>query len=225
MTMPYTKQKVAVILTMTGLLSAGCGLVAQARGPRVVGSGPVRTHVRKVAAFTKIKVGLGTTVEIEVGPSPSLEIDAQDNIEKIIDSDVKSGELTIDSHSNYTGAGPIKLRIKTPSLDGITILGSSQVTANKFQTKALAIAINGAGDIVFEGSCDDVSVAINGSGRIDLSKFASKTAQVNINGAGNVKVDPRDALTVSISGSGEITYSGNPTVTKAISGSGSVNKA
>lgn len=162
---------------------------------------------------------------MEVGPSPAVEVLAPDNVNAVIDVSVADETLSIDTDARIDGDSQTTLKIKVPSLEGITVLGSNEIVSNRFSAKNLSLALNGAGSVILEGTADNLSITINGAGDLNLKKFKVKSASIQINGAGDITVDATETLDADIRGGGTIRYLGSPRVTKSVAGAGTVERA
>lgn len=196
------------------------------RGERIRGSGKMATEMRDVSGFTAIRVNNSTDIDITIGEKFSVELEAEDNLLEIIETEVVRGELritTADGYNVWSRRGS-RLTITMPSLDGIKISGSSDLRAQGISGDEFTIEINGSGDIELSGKAEEVEIEIRGSGDIDARDFHATNVEIDIRGSGDVKISVEEQLWVNISGSGDITYYGNPKVKKRIRGSGDLSQ-
>lgn len=222
-------QILKLLLSVAGigslLLLNGCMIdKVVGHGPQVKGSGTVKTETRKVAAFTKVGSAGSFDVDVKIGKTQSLTLSGEDNILPLIRTEVKNGELVIDTKDSYRSSKPVKVTIVVPSLSALSIAGSGDSTISGLNEKSLTLSIAGSGSIVASGKATSLSASIAGSGDIDASKLPSETATVDIAGSGDVQIQPIRSLKASIAGSGDIVYTPREglSVTKSIVGSGSV---
>jgi hypothetical protein len=225
------------------MLIAGC---TDADTTTVEGSGNVITETRTVGDFDRISVeGLGR-IDVEVGPETSLNIEAEDNVLPYLVTEVEGSTLTIGSLENTSFRSieePI-YTITTPTLGGVSIAGSGDVTvtgsltgsfevsiagsgdvtAPGIQVENLDVSISGSGHVVPSGAAAALDVSIEGSGHFRGEDLVAVDAEVDVNGSGNVVVNATETLDVSINGSGNVTYLGDATLTQSISGSGSISR-
>ncbi len=196
------------------------------RGERIRGSGKMATEMRDVKDFTVISVKNSTDIDITIGDKFSVELEAEDNLLEIIETEVVRGELRITTAEGYNvrSRKGSRLTITMPNLEGIEISGSSDLRAQGVDSDELTIDITGSGDIELTGKAKEVEIEIRGSGDIDARDFHAVTVEIDIRGSGDVDISVEEHLWVNISGSGDITYYGDPKVKKKVRGSGDISQ-
>lgn len=235
---PWTRTRGSV-LCLAAVVVAGCA------GPTVFGvrgSGNVISETRDVSGFTEIVLEGSGTVEIELTGTEALTIEAEDNLMPQLTSDVVDGKLVLGTRRSMAPTRDIVYTITVASLDGITVNGSGDVTADAIDSSeftatisgsgtidlagtfgGLEVTISGSGSIVAAGTAEEIFVKIPGSGRFLGEDLSASAGEVAISGSGSAIVDVSQTLDASVSGSGAIEYLGSPTVDTEISGSGTVS--
>jgi hypothetical protein len=228
------------------LLTAVLGLSAcQMTG--VTGSGNIVTEARQVSGFVRVVVsGVGDAVLVQ-GAEEGVVVEADDNLMQYVRTEVRDGTLYLDTRA---GGGPVSLRptktirytVTLKSLEGITVSGAGDVTADALETGKLDIAVSGAGDVSIGSlKAEALAVAVSGAGNIEVSgevgaqviaisgagdylagDLMSASAAVAISGAGDATVWATGTLDARVSGVGSVSYYGEPTVTRSVSGVGSI---
>lgn len=223
------------ILVLTLMLSA-CTLVR--------GSGKVITETREVSDFESVELnGIGELV-ITQGEQESLTIEAESNIVRRIETEVRGGMLIIEFTRGFWGdivpTEPIKFEITMIEVASLNLSGAGRIYADSIDTDRLDIDISGVGDIIIDSlTADTLDLNLSGAGTIDLAGkvkvqqinlssvgtysaagLESETARINLSGAGTASVWATKNLDVEISGLGNVEYYGNPSVTQDISGLG-----
>ncbi len=205
---------------------------------------------RDVEPFTGVSLGLPAQLYVKQGNSPSVVIEASDEVQERIETRVKSGVLTIKQDDdwkwwkNWSGK-KVKIYITNPTFDHVSVSGSGDIMGqNMLQSKNMYIGVSGSGKInldiktvdldskisgsgnmKLEGSARNTNFQISGSGNLDAEELASETCSVRISGSGNCRVNVDDSLESRVSGSGNIYYRGNPEkLSNQSSGSGSIKK-
>jgi len=207
------------ILVMT-LLTLLCG--CKMGGIR--GSGTRKTEKKELPAFKAIETGGAFDVEVTCQKPQSVEIEADDNLLPLLETDVADGVLHVGMKQNYHAPRLISLRIAVPDLNRITINGAGTVRVAGVKNENFVIHSNGAAKIQANGETKAVEIRNSGAGLIDAHELRSSKADVNLSGAGQAEVYASEQLDVTISGVGRVTYSGQPKViNKNISGIGSVS--
>ena len=207
------------------------------------GSGEMISETRDVTGFTNVVLEGSGTVIIDIDGTPSLTIEAEDNLMSHLTSDVADGRLTLGSDSTISPTREIIYTVGVAALDGVAIDGSGTITTDDVESDSLeatirgsgiislgAIAvtdfdasISGSGRIEVSGSTTELTVSIPGSGTFAGAELEAMGGTVDIAGSGDAVVNVTDSLVADVSGSGSVEYLGNPpTVRTDISGSGSI---
>ncbi len=213
---------------------------------RVVrGSGDVETETRSVSGFDQVSLNGQGELILEQGEQESLEIEAEDNIIAVIETEVRGDTLHIGVKDNRTlrPTEPIRFYLTMQEIAGLEISGSGNITADDVVSDRLTLRINGSGDIdIGSLTAESLSVEINGAGNVDVAGRAtrqtieisgsgnyragdleSEEVEVDVNGSGETAVWANQTLRVDISGSGDVSYYGRPTINQEINGSGNMN--
>src|SRR6059058_6495577 len=111
-------KKTAILLT----LALSFGLVLTACGVR--GSGVRKTEKRDLPAFTSIETTGAFEVEVTCQKPASFEIEADDNLLPLVETEVKGGVLRVTTTKHYSSRGSIALRIAVPNLESAKSTGA-----------------------------------------------------------------------------------------------------
>jgi hypothetical protein len=209
---------IALTLALSGLLlGAGC-LVGER------GSGVRKTEKRELAAFTSIETTGAFEVDVTCQKPANVEIEADDNLLPLIQTEVRNGVLHVSTTKSYHSTGGIKLRITVPDLAGIKSTGAGKFRITAVRNDKFEIDSTGAATVTAAGQSKALTVSSTGAGKIDTNDLRADKAEVTVTGAAAVEVNVSDELNVTVSGAGRVLYSGNPKVNKHISGAGQVTK-
>jgi hypothetical protein len=193
-------------------------------GDATRGSGDLITESREVSGFDEIAVLGSGKVIVDVTGTESLTIEAEDNIMPLLETEVRSGRLELAVEGNISPTRDITYTITAATLQGVTIVGSGDVTANGVDAAGFAVEISGSGDVSPAGTAAALSVDIAGSGRYHGEDLVVATATIDVAGSGDAVVNATDELDIDVAGSGNVEYIGNPTVAQSVSGSGEVRQ-
>lgn len=193
----------------------------------IQGSGARKTEARAIAGFTNLEVESCADVVVRIGEPASLQVTTDDNLLQYVVTEVRDGTLVVTTRSgSYSFRSGLVVEVTTPSLLGVDISGSSDVTVEGLVGSSFSAAISGSGSIHASGSTDELAALVEGSGDLELFGLIAKTADVRITGSGGVQVHATEQLSASISGSGDIRYRGDPRLKGiSIAGSGSIQAA
>lgn len=232
----FFKRKPFSIMLILFLLSA-CNVIR--------GSGNVVTETRAVSGFDKVSLTGSMELFLTQGEQESLEIEGEDNIIAVIETEVRGDTLHIGVKENTTTnpTEPVRVYLTMTEIAGLEVTGASSIAAKSIVSDRLTLDVNGSGDANIEtlsaaslkvdisgsgsvevaGQATDQVIVIGGSGRYQAADLESETVDVEVNGAGEATVWASQTLNADISGSGSVAYYGTPTVSQNISGSGEVN--
>jgi hypothetical protein len=213
-------ERIAIVLTLAFsalFVLSGCHV-------GVHGSGVRKTEKRDLPAFTAIDTSGAFEVEVNCQKPASFEIEADDNILPVIQTEVRSGVLHVSTTKGYSSRGGIVLRIMVPDLESVKSTGAGKFRVSDIKNDSFEIQSTGAAQVVASGQTKQVKIGSTGAGKIDAHNLRAETADVNVTGAAGVDVYATDQLDVTVSGAGRVTYSGNPKVNKHVSGAGQVTK-
>jgi hypothetical protein len=211
---PLTVASVAVVIAA---VSMGCSLFG------LSGQGPVTTETRQVGAFTRVDASNGIAVNIRIGPTAAVEVQAQANLLPIIATDVQGDTLQIHSTQGYNTSEGVTVNIVLPSLSGISLSGGSQGTAEGVAAGALDVALSGGAVLTASGSSTSLALNVNGGSIGNLDSLLTQTITVDISGGANSTVNAAVSVTGSASGGSHLTVHGGATLNVTSSGGSNVS--
>jgi hypothetical protein len=195
-------------------------------GKGVAGSGVRKTEKRIVSDFKKIEIGGAYEVEVVAGQQQqNLELEGDDNILPLINTEVKNGTLYINSNRPFNVKNAIHIKIAAADVQGMDISGACNVSAKNIKTDRFEINASGASDVKVQGETTSLKIESNGASDIDAEKMTARSVNVSVSGAGTTRVNATEELTADASGASKIIYSGEPkVVNKKDSGASSITK-
>lgn len=210
----------ALVVAMTG-----CGKLMKWSGNHLVGSGVVKTEKRDVGAFNSVDVSGAYEVEIACQKQPGLEVEGDDNVLPLVQTYVKNGTLYISNERSFNVKRPVKVRIATANLEGLSTSGASQVTLIGVKNDQLVIETSGASKINATGETKTLDIESSGASKVDVRELHAARVKVSLSGAGYANVYASEEVNADVSGAASVTYYGEPKiVNKSVSGAGSINK-
>lgn len=235
--------KSVIIVFFSLTFSLGVSSCYKKGGPwGIRGKGKTISETRTATGFDKINISEDANVYFVQDSIYSVEVTAQENILRLVETKVKGSELQITFTRNVWDHEEIKVLIHAPNLFGITISGRGDVNVEKgLKSSSLSMELSGSGNVTLAsleasslkintsglsnvringGSVNSENITVSGLGDVDLLSLEAAYNRTNISGTGDVKVNVSQDLNVTISGSGDVSYKGHPTVTTDISGSG-----
>ena len=196
-----TKTSLLIAILAAVMIMAGCG---KSIIP-IKGNGNVETETRALSGFSSIDNEGAYEVYIIQDEVSEVSIEAESNLISHIRTEINGSTLRIYSKENLKTHYAIKLYIRTPDVNRVTLSGSGLIDLGTVNTDKLEVTLSGSGDIKGTVYADNLGVGINGSGTANISVVTA-------------------ALDTYISGSGDMYFSGTAsTANFKISGSGSVH--
>jgi RNA polymerase sigma factor (sigma-70 family) len=194
----------------------------------IEGSGNIITETRKISGVGGIKFTMVGNVTIKQSGREALTITGDDNILKLIDSNVDESTLTLSLNKKDINLRPsqkIEFVVEVKSLSKLEQFGAADMNLIDFNGKELTVLNGGAGNVKLSGKATKLHLDLSGAGNMNAEKFAAKDVVVDLKGAGDIQVQASDSLEANIFGAGSIHYHGSPNVKKTIRGAGSVKPA
>ncbi|MFZ1291159.1 MAG: head GIN domain-containing protein [Melioribacteraceae bacterium] len=213
------KIKILLALLIISISLVGCF------SSSVKGSGNSVTEERKLDYVSRIEVDGNFNIEITSGEISSLTIEAEDNINPIIETKVEDEKLTIKMKERITNLREIRIKISTHDLVELESDGKSNIKVKGLNTDDFELSSEGEGEIHIEGKVDYLNVSMDGEGKLFAKDLLAKTAKVNLYGDGKAEVNARKSLKAKVKGSGSVDYYGDPEeISIDTSKGGAVNK-
>ncbi len=220
------KQPLLILSVFTLLLS----VFSSCSDSCVKGSGKSATEDRKVGAFTKLNFSGAYKVVLKQGPA-SVKVTADDNLLKVVQTDVSGDELKISTKGEVCGKTAMTVYISNPDFQGVKSSGALDLTSEgKLNLKDFEMEFAGASkvtldlnaanmktltsgtaDINLTGQATENMVTMSGAGNLNAVDFVVANYRVETSGLSKCKINVLTELTVNVTGAGSLEYKGNPT--------------
>ncbi|KRD59212.1 hypothetical protein ASE40_13590 [Flavobacterium sp. Root935] len=233
-----------IIAAVTALLFASCNFNMNT----IEGSGNVTTEKRTVQGdFKNIRVSNAIDVVIEQSDSREITVEADDNLQKDIETKVENGTLVIScKYNSFRNITMKKVTVKMPVVDKIEASSASSVQSKNViegqdiileASSAASMQVNiesdkisvdsGSGSsVTIEGKALNLNTSVSSGGSIDAAKLMANDIHAEASSGGTVSIHPIVSLKAEASSGGNIDYSGSPkTVEKSASSGGNINKS
>ncbi len=203
-------------------------------------------ETRNLKAFNEIELAISADLYITQGAPQKVEIEADSDDLKEIETKVNGSTLEIKTKSNWANLGKVKIYITVPEINGLhiagsgniwgestlkndkislSIAGSGSIHLKKLEISKVHAEIAGSGDIKIAGkNATTLNSDISGSGNIDSQNMAFDEVSISVAGSGDVFCKAIKKLNASLVGSGDVHYLGNPVINVESVGSGKVKQ-
>jgi hypothetical protein len=233
---------VASILTLT-LFSCNFDL-NMSTGVR--GNGKVITQERSVnESFTTIKATEGLDVYLTQSDNTSIIVEADENLQELILTEINNGVLKIHTKQNIGNASSKKIMVTFKDISSIISTSGSDVYSTntisadelhlkstsgsdmtlKVNTESLNCKSTSGSDLNVSGKTSKLFAEATSGSDIKAADLIAESSQVKATSGADVTVNTSKKLTASASSGGDVKYYGNPEhVEKNDSPSGSIKQ-
>jgi len=179
-------------------------------GRTVRGSGNVVEETREVSGITGVDLATLGHLTIEVGDMESLRIEAEDNLMAYLETEVRNGQLRIETRDNVNlrNTRPINYYLTVTGLGTIVISSSGDIQAPDLEAERFSINISSSGDLEMgDLEAETLTVKISSSGDVTMGVLNANTLEVDIGSSGNLTIAGGQVKTqnITISSSGNYT--------------------
>ncbi|GAA4813249.1 head GIN domain-containing protein [Litoribaculum gwangyangense] len=231
---------VATILSLT-LFSCNFDL-----NPGIRGNGNVITKERTVnQSFSSIRASEGLDVYLTQGNTVSISVEADENLQELIMTDIEEGVLKIHTKENIGRAAAKKVYVSFKDISSIiSTSGSDVFSTNTITSETLNLKSSSGSDMKLDVNtsvlnCNSTSgsdmrlsgkttklIAEASSGSdIKAADLIAETSEVKASSGADITINTSRELRAQASSGGDIKYYGNPEkVNKSDNASGSVRQ-
>lgn len=191
----------------------------------ITGSNNIIKDTRSISDIKEISVVGQATVYYTQTDTPSLTVEADDNIVDKVITTVDGKRLTISLNNNYS-YNDITVIIHVSSSDIDLMYNTGQATffnTGTINTDSLSLHCVGQGNFTLSGDVENEYITVEGQANISNFNLKSKNCYVMVGGQAMMQVYASKLLSINVAGQATIIYDGNPvTVNQNIAGTGSV---
>ena len=210
------------------------------------GNGNVVTEERPVSNdFTEVKGSTGLDVYLTEGTENKIVVEADENLMKLIETNISNGKLTIRSSKNIGRSKAKKIHITYVRLDkieassGSDVIGSSVIKSQTLSldcssgadievevfTNELYAETSSGADIEVSGKTNIFHANASSGSDLDARKLQSITCNAKASSGADITITVNENLDAKASSGGNIRYYGNPDLADEKQGrSGSIQK-
>jgi hypothetical protein len=214
--------------------------------PSLRGSGKIISQVRNVGNFKSLSAATSINVDVTVGSTYEVTVEADDNVIEFVKTEVVGGTLKVRYADNTSlRNATVTVHVIVPTLEKLMASSSASIIVDgilantqKIEFDASSSAnieatvdapqidadANSSAEIKLSGKTQTFRVEVSSSGNIEANELLSETTIAQATSSGTANVHASVKLNGQATSSGTIRYKGTPTVTKAESSSGSVEK-
>lgn len=235
--------RILLIASVIALVLSSCRLLG---GERISGNGRIVTQQRNVSRFDGVDIGGAMEVRLRQDATPSVRVEADENLQEYIDIHVEGGTLVVvpERGFNLRPSNKIIVYVSSPDLKDVEVSGASRligetpISGNRLQVHVsgasevnmdvklseLETDISGASAVQFRGSASTVSTQASGASKVRCRDLATDETTVELSGASTAEVAANKQLNIEASGASNVRYWGNASINQKSSGASNVQK-
>ncbi|TBN02986.1 DUF2807 domain-containing protein [Hyunsoonleella flava] len=197
----------------------------------VKGNGNVVMETRTVdEPFSKIKATEGLSVYLTQGGNESITVEADENLQELILTEVKDGVLKIHCKEQIGKASSKKVNVNFKSISGITstsgsnVYSTNTITSEKLALKSssgsnMKVKVNtndltcdssSGSNLKVSGETVSLSADASSGSNIKAGDLKAESSEVSASSGANLTVNTSKALIAKASSGGGVKYYGNP---------------
>lgn len=217
-----------LILLVTSTLTTSCMIDGL---NRISGNRNVTTEQRKVNDnFTAIHAGNGIEVFIKQSANTKVAVEADENLQDHIKTEVENGVLRIYSKRNIWRAKSKRVYVSAKTITGIKAASGSDVySENTIESETIDVSTSSGADakitvsatnvtssassgsdLKILGTSENYSASASSGASINAFELESKNATVKVSSGADINVFASESLDAKASSGGDIDYKGNP---------------
>lgn len=211
----------------------------------VNGSGNVVSESRQISSFEELKVSGAFNVLLKQGSKESLEIETDDNLLELIETEVSGNQLRIGAKQNIGKSTKLNIYLTFVTLKSMNISGAVDISGEdqlrfdeltckgsgasgldlQITAKELLLDFSGASGISLSGKASRVVMEVSSASEIHATDLEIEHLTADLSGASDADVYVTKELSVDASGASNFSYEGNPKIiSESVSGAGDVRK-
>lgn len=210
------------------------------------GSGNIVTQNRNMGSFTGVEAGGGVDVEIKIGSTTKVMVEADDNIIDDIETSIENNKLKISIKDGVSfNNARMKIFIMAPAITSISSSAAADIEAKDVLTSDSKITIRASSgssikaplnapiteadassgsDIELSGRTKNLEVQASSGASIDAYELLSENTIAETSSGASVEVHASVQLNAKASSGGIVSYKGEASTVKKENSGGSVNK-
>lgn len=235
----------AVVAAVVVVLFSSCNMNITSL-KKVDGSGNVVTKNRNISeSFTSVSASNGLEVILEQSTNSQVKVEADDNLQEHIITEVKEGELKIYSDVNIRNSKAKKVYVQMAKLNSLeTSSGAFVTSSNVMESTSMDISASSGSEIDLKinastvncdsssgseiklgGKADKLETESSSGSSIDATDLAVKSAVADSSSGSSININATETITAEASSGSSVNYVSKPaTLNKKTSSGGSVSE-
>ena len=191
-------KKISLLLILVGFTG-----LAQIKGNQ-----DVETRTFPFENVETIKIDLYANITIDNSAAEGLEITAESNLFKYIDTEIVDGTIHFSQLKWIQPTQKISIKIGAPNLKRVVHDTHDKTIITNVNNEILRVNAN-IGKVIIEGKTEELRLGTE-RGHIDASNIEAEKVFVNLWDSGTIKVNPIQYLWADVSNDGKLLYTQLP---------------
>lgn len=210
------KKKFSIIFLV--LFLSGCG------EEQFIGSENIISITRELDAFTAIEANNALRVNISQASIQQIEVIANDNLQRRIQTQVTDGRLVISLDAGSFQNATLIVNVQVPDLEQVQ-LNDATLANISMVTDQLDLVVKDASNVTLEGAVDVLNVNVDNAAMINGFSHTARVVNVTAKGASRLEITSQDELNGVVRDAARVLYKGNPDITITSSDAGRIINA
>jgi len=233
-----------LVVLLISMLCLSCKYDINISGEK--GNGNVITQSRlSNVSFNKINASEGLEVYLTKSTSTAVKVQADENLQELIEVEIKDGTLYINTKESIRKASAKKVLVNFTTLNEISSSSGAEIHTTNFilsdnivvkassgshqklaiKTSTLECKASSGANIDLNGSAKTIIATASSGSVIDAYKLVGEICNTKSSSGANINVNCKSVINAKASSGSNISYSGNPTsVSKSKSSAASIPK-
>ena len=208
-------QKLPILWLFAIAFIAGCSEAETS------GDGTLKSETRAVTEFSGLVVKGAYHIKWFSG-SPTLTIEAEQNLLPLIATSVNGTNLTIEV-KGIKPTKPINISLSSAALADVSLQGANEFTASNLSSSSLKLASEGASTISLDGTVPSLETTLKGASKLQAKALQTQNTNIALAGIATAEITVSETLNANVEGTAVLNYFGNPkSVEKKVSGLGKI---
>jgi Putative auto-transporter adhesin, head GIN domain len=196
----------------------------------VYGNNKVVTKERNAEPFTGVSVSTGIDVYLKQGNNEAISVEADENLQEYILTEVRDGVLHVYTEVNIRKAERERVYVTMKEVNSVKtssagdVFGETPVKSDRLElsassagdiklevyAKEIKADISSSGDITLTGETEMLNADLSSAGDLNAFDLKVREADVSASSAGDADINVSEKITARASSAGDINYMGNP---------------
>ncbi len=175
----------------------------------VQGDGVLSQQTRQLPSFNALEARGPLDVDIRFGPTQSVIVQADSNLQGLIETSAAGGTLVIRTTANFRSHLPLKVSVVVPVLSRVANAGTGKMTIDGLNAETFDFSNSGTGKAELVGRAGQLQLSISGTGDVTSRDLQADRLTLKMHGTGDARLAGHIGdLTFNQKGTGDLQLDG-----------------